>query len=92
MYPEVSVCFELQKYENEFNEAAALRELYKFIHQYFTAVRPLLSTSNCGPDVCGATCQTASKDLQSGSGNILLLSIFFFLRVSFLSSFHGSFS
>lgn len=27
-----------QKHENEFNEAAALRELYKFIQQYFTEV------------------------------------------------------
>ena len=34
-----------QKHDNEFNEAAALRELYKFIHQYYTEVRALAHTS-----------------------------------------------
>ncbi|KAK0132190.1 Plexin-C1 [Merluccius polli] len=33
---------ESKKHENEFNEAAALRELYKFIHQYFTAIEQKL--------------------------------------------------
>lgn len=27
-----------QKHENEFNEAAALKEIYRFIHRYFTEV------------------------------------------------------
>lgn len=30
-----------QKHENEFNEAVALRELYKFINRYFTEVSSL---------------------------------------------------
>ncbi|KAG7256021.1 hypothetical protein CRUP_035816 [Coryphaenoides rupestris] len=29
---------ESKKHESEFNEAAAIRELYKFIHQYFTPI------------------------------------------------------
>ncbi|TKS91123.1 Plexin-C1 Virus-encoded semaphorin protein receptor [Collichthys lucidus] len=33
---------ESKKHENEFNEAAALRELYKFIQQYFTEIREKL--------------------------------------------------
>lgn len=28
-----------QKHQNEFNESAALRELYKYMHRYFTEVR-----------------------------------------------------
>lgn len=31
-------CLSFQKHENEFNEAVALRELYKFIRRYFTEV------------------------------------------------------
>lgn len=30
--------FSFQKHVNEFNEAGALRELYKFIQKYFTEV------------------------------------------------------
>uniref|UniRef100_A0A3P8U4N1 Plexin C1 n=1 Tax=Amphiprion percula TaxID=161767 RepID=A0A3P8U4N1_AMPPE len=33
---------ESKKHENEFNEAAALRELYKFIQRYFTEIREKL--------------------------------------------------
>ncbi|XP_042366924.1 plexin-C1 isoform X2 [Plectropomus leopardus] len=33
---------ESKKHENEFNEAAALRELYKFIQQYFTEIKEKL--------------------------------------------------
>lgn len=36
-----SVCFSFQKHENEFNEAAALRELYKYIQRYFQEVSSL---------------------------------------------------
>uniref|UniRef100_A0A8C6PCP6 Plexin cytoplasmic RasGAP domain-containing protein n=1 Tax=Nothobranchius furzeri TaxID=105023 RepID=A0A8C6PCP6_NOTFU len=40
---------ESKKHENEFNEAAALKELYKFIQQYFTQVRlcPCLCLVGC---------------------------------------------
>lgn len=31
-------CLSFQKHENEFNEAVALRELYRFIHRYFAEV------------------------------------------------------
>uniref|UniRef100_A0A3Q3A7H7 Plexin-C1-like n=1 Tax=Kryptolebias marmoratus TaxID=37003 RepID=A0A3Q3A7H7_KRYMA len=34
---------ESKKHENEFNEAAALRELYKFIQRYFTEIKDRLS-------------------------------------------------
>ena len=37
-----------QKHDNEFNEPAALRELYKFIHQYFTEVRQFIQIMVCG--------------------------------------------
>uniref|UniRef100_A0A3Q3WFH8 Plexin cytoplasmic RasGAP domain-containing protein n=1 Tax=Mola mola TaxID=94237 RepID=A0A3Q3WFH8_MOLML len=33
---------ESKKHENEFNEAVALRELYKFIHRYFTEIKEKL--------------------------------------------------
>ncbi|XP_056444017.1 plexin-C1 isoform X2 [Gadus chalcogrammus] len=36
---------ESRKHDNEFNEAAALRELYKFIHQYFTEIEQKLEHS-----------------------------------------------
>nr|XP_015809313.2 plexin-C1 [Nothobranchius furzeri] len=39
---------ESKKHENEFNEAAALKELYKFIQQYFTQIKEKLS-QNAAP-------------------------------------------
>ncbi|XP_030210854.1 plexin-C1 isoform X5 [Gadus morhua] len=36
---------ESRKHDNEFNEPAALRELYKFIHQYFTEIEQKLEHS-----------------------------------------------
>ena len=36
--------FGFQKHDNEFNETAALRELYKFIQSYFTEVGPSFQT------------------------------------------------
>lgn len=34
----VTTCLSFQKHESEFNDSVALRELYKFIRQYFTEV------------------------------------------------------
>ncbi|XP_049892180.1 plexin-C1 isoform X8 [Epinephelus moara] len=42
---------ESKKHENEFNEAAALRELYKFMQQYFTEIKEKLDQNGAPTEV-----------------------------------------